>query len=263
MLAWIPLVFAFPAADVSSTDMCEFYHLDGSIPADGAVEVSTDDPVVLLYRGGCGETLSWSLVGPSGLVADTMPAPEYVADGQVFRLTLPLVPEASYALTVTSDYGYEAPAEISFTTATAAAAGPDVEDVAISMEVIDVFEPQQGILDVLADIVVHAPAGSLVRMSQDGGLSTSGAWVADGSERMSTINLFTSTGQVCVSASAEDATGHAGAWVEACEAVEAEDPFPEDEVGLEPYKPSRCQSAPAPTSLLLLLPTLIGLRRRN
>lgn len=239
--------------------------LVGAIPAQGASNVAVDAPFLLLFSGGeCGDRIQWVLEDANGTWSDgELAEPEWLSTGRLHRLELDLVPDTTYVLSITPDYTGET-VQLAFETGSAAYEPPVVDTLSLDMEVLDVFRASPRLLDALMETRVIAPADTLVRLSIDQGRSTSAAWVADGEQDVRTISLQTDTGEACVYARAEDVRGHAGEWVEVCEAIQAPHDDDDDEEDLEPYTPSRCQSAPAPAAWGLALPfLLLGLRRRR
>ncbi len=110
---------------------------------------------------------------------------------------------------------------------------------------------------------VAAPDELLVHLSTDPSYPTH-LFVSDGTVT-ETLQIITNTGEACVHARLEDAVGNLGEWFADCEAVEApaDDDDGDGDGRGEPYKPSRCQAAPAPRSGVLALAGLLGLARRR
>jgi hypothetical protein len=264
MLTLVTLALATSNGDAALEPACPPTSLLGSIPSDGATDVAADAPILLHYDGGqCGESIQWSLDGPQGFVAsDALLPTEWLNGGLLFRVDLPLEPDTAYVLTLTPDVNGE-PIELAFATGADPFEAPLLDTLTVAMEVIDVFEPQAGILDALSDVTVDGAApGTLVRLSTTESAANAIVWMSDGQPTIHTVSQRTEADEACYYARAEDVLGNAGDWVQACEAIEAPVPIDEDDEDLEPYKPSRCQSAPAPASLVILVPLLLGMRRR-
>jgi len=252
------------AGDAALEPSCPAPALIGSIPADGAADVGLGAPVTVVVDGGqCGERITFLLEDSLGVVAEgDFDDDLWVGSGRHLRVDVPLVAATAYTLTVIPEYNGEQ-TELTFTTGDEAYVAPPLDELTLTTEVLDVFDVGGGRLDVLVDATIEAPQGALVHLSTDPSF-TSRLFVSDASAITETVQIITDTGEACVHARLEDAEGNQGDWFAACEAVEAPvDDGDDDDDDDEPYKPSRCQAAPAPLSGMLALAGLLGLARRR